>query len=119
MDTVVYYVSVEDAIGCTANDNIVVNVNPSFAVSAGLDQLICYGDTSQVFMIVDSLNTGLSPYTYSWKTIMGLNNYISDSTVFDPYVSALDTMLLAEVLQMVVTVLQMILFGSMLILNLF
>jgi gliding motility-associated-like protein len=46
--TATYIVTVTDANGCTASDNITINVNPLPLANAGPDQTICNGFTANI-----------------------------------------------------------------------
>ena len=70
--TTVYTLTVTDANGCTATDDMTVNVNPSPPANAGPDVNICIGDTTQL-----SASGGI---TYQWSPTAGL----SDPSIASP-----------------------------------
>ncbi len=57
--TTTYIVEGTDADGCTNTDTIDVNVNPLPIIDAGIDDTICFGDTTQL------LATGAITYVWS------------------------------------------------------
>jgi predicted transcriptional regulator len=58
--TTTYSVTVSDANGCSAEDNVVVNVNPLPVADAGIDQTICNG--------FDATLTASGGISYQWST---------------------------------------------------
>ena len=78
-DTTEYFVSVTDSNGCVNNDSLVITVHPLPNVSAGVDDTICIGQTTQLI--------GTGALTYLWSP----NDSISDNTVAFPFVWPTDT----------------------------
>ena len=78
-DTTEYFVSVTDSNGCINNDSLVITVHPLPNVSAGVDDTICIGQTTQLI--------GTGALTYLWSP----NDSISDNTVAFPFVWPTDT----------------------------
>ena len=76
--TTTYSVLVTDANGCTASDDVVVNVNPLPVVDAGIDGVVCLNDTLQV----GGAPTGPSGSVYLWSPAAT----IVDPTVANPLV---------------------------------
>ncbi|MDB9774991.1 PKD domain-containing protein [Vicingaceae bacterium] len=76
--TTTYSVLVTDANGCTASDDVVVNVNPLPFVDAGIDGVVCLNDTLQV----GGAPTGPSGSVYLWSPAAT----IVDPTVANPLV---------------------------------
>jgi len=75
-----YTLMVTDANGCTANDNVMVIVNPAPDVDAGLDITIVTGAST----VLNGFATGgLLPYTVSWTPATGL----SDPGILNPVAS--------------------------------
>lgn len=72
--TTTYTVTVTDARGCSASDEVVVTVNELPVADAGEDTTIYAGDTVQIG------GAGVSGNTYSWSPTIGL----SDSTISSP-----------------------------------
>ncbi len=68
--TTTYNVTGTDANGCTATDQVVVNVNTLPTVSAGADQAVCDGGAVTL--------SGSGATTYAW------NNGVSDGVAFIP-----------------------------------
>jgi trimeric autotransporter adhesin len=68
--TMVYIVTGTSAQGCTSSDQVTVNVNSLPIVSAGLDQVICIGESVTL--------SGAGASSYSWSG--GISNGVS----FDP-----------------------------------
>lgn len=77
--TTVYTVTVTDASGCTASDNVTVTVTP-LTVNAGSDQTICEGATASLSAVVNGSWPGL---TYAWSTGAATQNITVSPTV-DP-----------------------------------
>jgi len=61
-----YTVTVTNNDGCTASDNVVVNVNQLPVVEAGHDTAICYGTSTNL--------NATGGTTYSWSPTTGLSN---------------------------------------------
>lgn len=81
-----YYISVSDQRSCTTVDSVEVSVTPLFAVNAGLDTVICTGDTVQL----GGAPTGPTGLNYSWSPTNGM---ISAATVTNPLVSPNSTVI--------------------------
>lgn len=65
-DTVIYTVTVTDAIGCSSSDDVTVWQEPLPDAVAGPDTTICFGQSVQLF-------SG-GGETYTWSPATGLNN---------------------------------------------
>jgi len=63
--TTTYSVTVTDAKGCTAVDQVVVRVTPPVLANAGSDQEICSGSSAALSA---SGSNGTAPYTYKWSS---------------------------------------------------
>lgn len=63
--TTIYTVSVTDANGCAATDNVTITVNALPVANAGTDDAICAGDS---YTLNATGTAGTAPYTYSWNT---------------------------------------------------
>lgn len=74
--TTPYTVTVMDANGCTANDMIVVTVNPLPNVDAGLDQTICYGASTSL--------SASGAMTYNWSPGTGLSSTTASNPSANP-----------------------------------
>ena len=68
--TTLYSVIVSDANSCEDTTEVLITVNPKPVVNAGLDQDICFGDST-------SLNASGSSVSYSWS------NGITDGVLFE------------------------------------
>jgi hypothetical protein len=68
--TTLYSVIVSDANSCEDTTEVLITVNPKPVVDAGIDQNICFGDST-------SLNASGSSVSYSW------NNGIFDGILFE------------------------------------
>ena len=79
--TTTYTVTVTDARGCSASDEVVVTVNELPVADAGEDTTIYAGDTVQIG------GAGVSGNTYSWSPSIGL----SSATVARPLASPSDS----------------------------
>lgn len=64
-----YTVTVTDANGCKASDNVTVLAHPNPVADAGLDITGC---TNAPIVLSGSATRGTSPYNYSWSPISGL-----------------------------------------------
>ncbi len=80
--TTTYTVQVTDSFGRTANDAVVVTVNPTPVANAGADQTLLVGQALTLGSSPTATG-GTGPYTYSWAPSTGLNN----STVANPSAS--------------------------------
>jgi len=70
--TTTYTLTVTDANGCSAQDQVVISVDcPVITANAGSDVSICLGDCAT---LNGSATGGASPYTYSWNPTTGLSN---------------------------------------------
>ncbi|MBL4654046.1 MAG: gliding motility-associated C-terminal domain-containing protein, partial [Flavobacteriales bacterium] len=76
VDTTQYFVQVTDSNSCISIDSVKITVNPQPAVSAGIDQQICIGDTAQL------IATGGD--SYSWTPLNTLSTPNNDSTLAFP-----------------------------------
>ncbi len=59
-DTTTYTVTVTDINGCSASDNVTINVTPLPTADAGMDQTVCQGDTVVI--------TATGGVAYQWNT---------------------------------------------------
>jgi hypothetical protein len=76
LQTTTYTVTVTGANGCTASDIVDVHVDLTLpVVDAGIDQTICFGDTTQIG------SPAISNNTYSWLPA----NTLSDSNLAQPF----------------------------------
>jgi gliding motility-associated-like protein len=73
-DTTQYVVQGTDVNGCVSFDSLIAIVNPLPAISAGADDVICFGDTAQL----SAAGTGL----FIWTP----NDSISNSNIINPMV---------------------------------
>ena len=76
-ETTTYTLTVNSSLGCTASDQVVVNVYAAPSVNAGPSQNVCQGNSAQL-----NASGGL---TYSWSPTIGLNN----STIYNPTANVL------------------------------
>ncbi|NTW33250.1 MAG: hypothetical protein HGB12_11620, partial [Bacteroidetes bacterium] len=70
--TTTYFVTVTDSKGCTDVDNVVITINPTIIVEAGMNDTLCNGGC----IIIGGSPTasgGTSPYSYNWSPATGLN----------------------------------------------
>jgi gliding motility-associated-like protein len=77
--TVTYVVTVTDANGCTATDNVQVSVNPVPTVNLGPDLNICLGGNIQL-----NNPNALGSGTYSWNPVTALTNPAAPSPTASP-----------------------------------
>ncbi len=74
-DTIIYYLTVTDANGCSNTDSVQVTVNPLPDVYAGQDVAICFGDTVQL--------QASGADSYYWSPNLNINNVsISNPNVY-------------------------------------
>lgn len=74
--TTIFTVTVTDASGCTAADDVLVTVNNLPPVYAGPDQAICYGNSTNL-----NASGGL---LYQWNPVTNLSNPAVSNPVADP-----------------------------------
>lgn len=79
LSTTLYTVTVRDGNGCEEKDSLFLTVNPLPPADAGLDTLICSGDSVQLLA-----SGGLS---YLWSP----GNSLSDSSISNPFASPIFT----------------------------
>ena len=84
-----YFVTVTDANGCSAADNMILTVNPLPPASAGPDQTICTGQNANL------LATGGT--SYSWNPTSGLTNPLIANPVANPASTTLYTVTVTDV----------------------
>ena len=86
---ITYIVTVTDANGCRATDNVVVNVRPNPSALAGLDKSLvaCPGD-SVVLGENPAVSSGTGPFTYSWTPTTG---FTTASNIPNPVVTGLNS----------------------------
>ena len=77
LNTTNYTLLVSDANGCSATDNVMVIVNPTPDVGAGLDITIVNGSST---ILNGSVTGGMLPYTINWTPAGGL----SDPAILNP-----------------------------------
>ncbi len=84
--TTYYQVTVTDASGCTAVDDIQVTVRENPIADAGSDQTLvqCAGDSVQIGG-TQSFQFGIPPFKYKWTPSTGL----SSDTILNPWVSGI------------------------------
>ncbi|MCB9189350.1 MAG: gliding motility-associated C-terminal domain-containing protein [Flavobacteriales bacterium] len=75
-DTTIYYVTGTDVNGCQNTDSVQINVNPLPTIDAGLNDTICFGDTTQLFV------TGA--ITYVWSPADSLSSTSVDNPMAWP-----------------------------------
>jgi gliding motility-associated-like protein len=73
-NTTTYTVTITDAIGCTASDNVTVNVSPQIIIDAGPATFFCPGNTAQLNAVSNIAGT------FSWSPATGLSN----GTILNP-----------------------------------
>lgn len=71
-DTAMYYVTGIDANNCQNTDSVQVNVNPLPTINAGLNDTICFGDTTQL--------NATGALTYIWSP----SDSLSDALISNP-----------------------------------
>ncbi len=74
--TTVYVVHLTDSGSNTDTDTVVVTVNPNPTAHAGVDKLVCAGDSVNLGD-APSASGGTAPYSYSWTPTTGLNDATS------------------------------------------
>ncbi|MCZ7554910.1 MAG: hypothetical protein M5R41_00725 [Bacteroidia bacterium] len=76
-----YTVTVTDALGCTAADQVVVTVHPPPALSLPKELTICRGQSKRIELGVSG---GSRPYRYEWVPREGLSDASAASPVANP-----------------------------------
>ncbi|NLY22239.1 MAG: gliding motility-associated C-terminal domain-containing protein [Bacteroidales bacterium] len=82
-DTTTYIVTVTNTYGCTASDDITINVRPDIGIDAGIDQSICEGQSA-----ILSASGGISYQWSTGETTATITVTPSDTTVY--YVTGTD-----------------------------
>mgnify|MGYP000882290275 CR=1 FL=1 len=82
-DTTTYIVTVTNTYGCTASDDITINVRPDIGIDAGIDQSICEGQSA-----ILSASGGISYQWSTGETSATITVTPSDTTVY--YVTGTD-----------------------------
>ncbi|MFY9228674.1 MAG: gliding motility-associated C-terminal domain-containing protein [Bacteroidales bacterium] len=82
-DTTTYTVTVTNEYGCTASDDITINVRPDLGIDAGADQSICEGQST-----VLSASGGISYIWSTGETTANITVTPTDTTVY--YVTGTD-----------------------------
>jgi uncharacterized protein (TIGR02145 family) len=82
--TETYTVTVADANGCTASDNMTVTVSPAPIVDAGSDETICEGSNVEIGGSPTASGGSGSGYTYAWNPSTGLNNTTFENPIASP-----------------------------------
>lgn len=70
-----YFVTVTDANGCTAIEEVTIEVIDDFAVSVSPRDVLCFGGNSGSILLIPSGGSG--PYTYNWSTGATTNEIIN------------------------------------------
>ncbi len=79
-----YTVTVTDARGCSATDQVIVTVHPAAAISLPREMTICRGQAKRIELTVSG---GSRPYRYEWLPREGL----SDGTASAPLANPIQT----------------------------
>lgn len=87
-----YTVVVTDAAGCTASDQVVVNVNPSPVVSAGTDKSICPGGS----IAIGGSPTSATGVSFSWSPAGTLSNNNVSNPIASPIVNTIYTVTVTD-----------------------
>lgn len=87
--TTTYTVTVSDAAGCSATDNMVLTVNPLPPANAGIDTTICPNTSAQLFA-----SGGVS---YIWSPASGLNNISVASPIAQPALTTTYTVQVTDI----------------------
>jgi len=82
--TTVYTVTMTDALGLSATDNITIYTWPKPFVDAFYDATVCTDNLTQIYAVA---SVGQPPFTYSWTPTTN----ISDPNIANPIVSPTDT----------------------------
>jgi hypothetical protein len=84
--TIIYTLTVTDAIGQTATDVVQITVHPAMQVSAGPDHTICLGSAVQLGGSPVA-QFGGAPYLYSWSPAVGLDDPTKPRPMASPTVT--------------------------------
>lgn len=76
-----YVVTVTNDIGCTAVDSVSISTS-TISIDAGMDQVLCLGDSLQLSPTYNGATTPNTGVTYSWSPNIGIN----DTTIFNPII---------------------------------
>ncbi len=66
-----FVLTVTDSAGCIASDTVNIIAAPLLTVDAGLDTLVCFGDSLQANALVQG---GIGPFMYQWTSTQTLSN---------------------------------------------
>jgi len=85
-----YTVVVTDAAGCQQTDMVAITVNPALQISAGMDTILCVGETATLGGIPSGAG-GTGSLSYQWTPSAGLSsatasNPVANSTALGMYV---------------------------------
>lgn len=96
-----YSITVTDATGCTATDNVLITISNPQIVDATIQHINCFGNNNGAINI--TIDNGISPYSFSWSNgsnaedIFNLEEGNYDITVTDAIgCSVSETYLLIE-----------------------
>jgi gliding motility-associated-like protein len=94
--TTTYTLTVTDAYGCTATDDITITLAPLPTIDAGPDQNIgaCLNAANAN---INAIGTGATPLTYSWSPTTGLNDPNISNPVANPATSTVYVVTLTDV----------------------
>ena len=83
-----YSVTVTNAVGCTAVDEVVVNVSPEVVANAGEDRTICVGENTML-----SATGGV---TYAWTPATGLSSTTIPNPIANPSTTTTYTVVVTD-----------------------
>jgi hypothetical protein len=90
--TTTYTITVTDANGCAASDDVLVTVNDLPSVYAGADLTICQGGSG----LIGPMGHYLPTVTFSWSPATGLNNPNTQQPTASPTATTIYTVTLTD-----------------------
>ncbi|HNX89026.1 MAG TPA: hypothetical protein PKH58_08095, partial [Paludibacteraceae bacterium] len=93
--TTTYTLTVTDTYGCSASDDVMINVHPLPTAVVSIDQNIGACPTAASANLV-CIATGTPPVTFSWLPATGLSNPNDANTIADPFSTTIYTVTVAD-----------------------
>ncbi|MBL4706861.1 MAG: gliding motility-associated C-terminal domain-containing protein [Flavobacteriales bacterium] len=92
--TTTYVVTVTHPNGCTATDDVIVNVNPAPVTDAGADQDLCINSST----MIGGSPTGPTGATYAWDNAGTLSSTIIANPIANPTITTTYTVTVTDVI---------------------
>ena len=82
-----YYLTITDALGCTATDSSIVRVFPAMTAQAGRDTAVCAGSPVILGGSPTASGGSGSGYTYVWSPATDISNITLSNPIASPFTS--------------------------------